>query len=329
MNVLVTGGAGYIGSHAALALLEAGHSPVVLDSLEHGHAEAVLDAELIHGNVLDHELVSRAIRQFGIEAVMHFAAYIEVGESMADPMKYFANNTMSVLSLLKTMLENGVARFVFSSTAAVYGQPETVPVAEDSPLRPLSVYGHSKLMVEQACSWLARQTGFRYAALRYFNACGAHPSGRIGEDHRPESHLVPLVLQAALGKRDGVSIFGDDYDTPDGTCVRDYVHVWDLARAHVKAMERLVGGGASGAFNLGTGGGFSVREIIDCARRVTGRAIPATVEPRRPGDPAILVADPGRAAAELGWKAENSGLDAIMSTAWNWHSRHPEGYAHR
>ncbi|MDR0361602.1 MAG: UDP-glucose 4-epimerase GalE [Planctomycetota bacterium] len=327
MNVLVTGGAGYIGSHAVRALIEAGHTPIVLDSLEHGHAASVGEAELILGNVLDHELVARACRQFSIEAVMHFAAYIEVGESMVDPIKYYANNTMSVLSLLKTMQENGVGKFIFSSTAATYGQSEKVPIAEDAPLAPINVYGHSKLIVEQVCSWLARQTEFGFIALRYFNAGGAHPDGTIGEDHNPESHLIPLVFQTALGKRKSISIFGDDYDTPDGTCVRDYIHVWDLAKAHVKAMEHLANGGASGAFNLGAGNGHSVREIIECARRASGAAIPAEIKPRRAGDPAVLVADPGRAFETFNWRPEISDLKSIVGSAWQWHSTHPDGYA--
>lgn len=326
MNVLVAGGAGYIGSHTVVALLEAGHVPIVLDSLENGHSEAVVEAELIYGNVLDHELVSRVCRQFEIEAVMNFAAYIEVGESMSEPMKYYANNTMAVLSLLKTIQENGVERFIFSSTAAVYGQPEKIPIAETAPTLPVNVYGHSKLMVEEALSWLAKQGKLQYAALRYFNACGAHPSGRIGEDHRPESHLIPLILRVALGKMEHISIFGDDYDTPDGTCIRDYVHVCDIAKAHVRALEYLERGGESGSFNLGSGGGFSVREVIEAARKVTGHPIPEKILPRRPGDPASLVADPGRAGKTFGWKTRQSTLDEIMSTAWAWHSSHPDGY---
>lgn len=326
MNVLVAGGAGYIGSHTVLALQESGHTPVVLDSLENGHAEAVVDAELIHGNVLDHELVSRVCRQFSIEAVMHFAAYIEVGESMADPMKYYANNTMAVLSLLKTLQDNGIDRFIFSSTAAVYGQPEIVPIPEDAPTNPINVYGHSKLMVEQAMSWLARQGTLKYAALRYFNACGAHSSGRIGEDHRPESHLIPLILGAALGKREKILIFGDDYDTPDGTCIRDYVHVEDIADAHVKALEQLAAGGESGSYNLGSGRGFSVREVVDAARKVTGKPIPEEIVPRRPGDPAVLVASSALAQERLGWRTRHSDLDTIVSSAWNWYVNHPDGY---
>lgn len=326
MNVLVAGGAGYIGSHTVMSLLEAGHRPVVLDTLEHGHAEAVVDAPLVRGDVLDAELVARTFREHRIDAVMHFAAYIEVGESMNKPMRYYANNTMAVLSLLNTMQENGIDRFIFSSTAAVYGQPERVPIPEDAPKAPINVYGHTKLLVEETCGWLARQGGLRFAALRYFNACGAHASGRIGEDHRPESHLIPIILQVALGKREKIAIFGDDYDTPDGTCIRDYVHVSDIARAHVMALEYLDRGGEPGSFNLGSGQGFSVLEVVEKARRVTGKAIPVESKPRRAGDPARLVADPAKAEKTFGWKTKSSDLDTIVASAWAWHSRHPEGY---
>ncbi len=326
MNVLVAGGAGYIGSHTVVALIEAGHTPIVLDSLENGHAEAVSNAELICGNVLDHELVSRVCQQFDIEAVMNFAAYIEVGESMNEPMKYYANNTMSVLSLLKTISENDIQYFIFSSTAAVYGQPEIVPIPENAPTRPVNVYGHSKLLVEETLSWLSKLDKMRYAALRYFNACGALAAGGIGEDHRPESHLIPLILKVALGQSDHIKIFGNDYNTPDGTCIRDYVHVSDIARAHVKALDHLAAGGDSGSFNLGTGKGFSVREVVEAARRVTGHPIPESVIPRRAGDPAMLVADPGRSNQTLGWQATESSLDHILATAWTWHSNHPNGY---
>ncbi|GEM_PF-10452 len=326
MNILVPGGAGYIGSHTVRALQEAGHVPVVLDSLENGHAEAVRDVELIHGNILDNELVERVCRQFSIEAVMNFAAYIEVGESMNDPVKYYTNNTMAVLSLLKTVTECGIGYYVFSSTAAVYGQPDVIPIPEDAPTCPVNVYGHTKLMVEEALSWLAARGKISYAALRYFNACGAHYTGSIGEDHEPESHLIPLVLRVAQGRSEKISIFGDDYDTPDGTCVRDYVHVEDIASAHVKALEYLSRGQPSGAFNLGTGSGYSVRQVVEAARSVTGHSIPAVVLPRRAGDPAMLVASCERANRELGWTAERSSLENIMTTAWRWHSGHPNGF---
>lgn len=257
---------------------------------------------------------------------MHFAAYIEVGESMVDPLRYYINNSMSTLAFIRNLVEGGVKTLIFSSTAAVYGQPEKTPITEDTQKIPVNVYGHSKLLVEEALTWLSRQSDFRYAALRYFNACGAHPSGLIGEDHRPESHLIPLILQVPLGKRERVSIYGEDYDTPDGTCVRDYIHVTDLARAHIRAMEYLSSGGESGSFNLGTGQGYSVREIIDCARRITSHPIPADSVARREGDPPRLVADPSRAKAVLNWQAEASSLESIVASAWKWHSGHPRGY---
>ena len=327
MNVLVCGGAGYVGSHAVMALRDAGHTPIVLDSLEKGHRAAVRGAEVVVGNILDHDRVLRALRQFEIHTVMHFCAYIEVGESMSDPMRYYANNTMGALSLLKSMRDAGVGNFIFSSTAAVYGMPEAVPIPEDAPARPINPYGHSKLLVEEVCRRLARHTDFRYAALRYFNACGASADGLLGEDHRPESHLIPIVLQVPAGKRPAVRIYGRDYPTPDGACVRDYIHVADLARAHVKAMDYLAAGGESGAFNLGTGQGYSVLEIVDMARKVTGHPIPAEDGGRRPGDPPRLVADPSKARRLLGWEAVESDLETIIASAWKWHQAHPDGYA--
>ncbi len=326
MNVLVTGGAGYVGSHAVAALREAGHTPIVLDTLEHGNRAAIHDAELVVGNLADRDLVTRVLKEFSVECVMHFAAYIEVGESMSEPMKYYTNNTAATLSLLHSMMNTGVMRFIFSSTAAVYGEPKTVPIPEDIAKAPINVYGHSKLQTEEACEWLSRLTGFRFGALRYFNACGAHRSGTIGEARKHESHLIPLILQVPLGKREHIKIYGTDYPTPDGTCVRDYIHVSDLGRAHVKAMEHLADGGDSIQLNLGTGKGYSVRQIIDKAREVTGHPIPAVETPRRAGDPPELVARADRAREILGWEPTESDLDSIVSSAWNWHKNHPNGY---
>ncbi len=327
MNVLVTGGAGYVGSHAVAALRRAGHTPVVIDTLELGHAAAVRGAELVIGNIADEELVARVLEEFRIDCVMHFAAYAEVGESMAEPMKYYANNTMATLRLLETMLRGGVTRFVFSSTAATYGEPAAMPIDEEAPKAPINVYGHSKLQTEETCAWLSRQADFRYVAFRYFNACGAHPEEPIGEAHEPESHLIPLVLRVPLGQRESIRIFGTDYPTPDGTCVRDYIHVSDLADAHVKGIAYLEQGGESGAMNLGTGSGYSVRQIIEVAREVTGHAIPAEEVARRPGDPPELVAEAEKAKTLLGWTPARSDLKTIIASAWKWHREHPRGYA--
>ncbi len=327
MNVLVTGGAGYIGSHALRALRAAGHIPIVLDTLENGYRQAVGQEELICADVADSEVVSRALREFAIEIVMHFAAYIEVGESMRTPMKYYRNNLLGTTALLAAMAEAGVRRFIFSSTAAVYGEPEEIPIPETAPCRPVNVYGHAKAQVEEICAWLSRQTDFRYVALRYFNAAGAHPSAEIGEAHKPESHLIPLVLQVALGQRPAVQIFGADYPTPDGTCIRDYIHVCDLVEAHVRAIDYLDSGGPSVAINLGTGQGYSVRHIIEMAREVTGHPIPAEMAPRRPGDPPQLVARVEKASQLLGWQPRQSDLRTIVASAWQWHSRHPQGYS--
>lgn len=327
MNILVTGGAGYVGSHAVAALKEAGHIPIVIDTLELGHEPAVQGAELIVGDVSDRDLVTRVLGEFSIEAVMHFAAYAEVGESMDEPMKYYRNNTLASLRLLDAMLDCDVKTFIFSSTAATYGEPTEVPIAEDVDKHPINVYGHSKLQTEEACRWLAERAGLRYVAFRYFNACGAHRSGEIGEAHNPESHLIPLVLQVPLGQREHIKMFGSDYPTPDGTCVRDYIHVMDLAEAHVKGVEYLKSGGKSTSMNLGTGKGYSVREIIEVARKVTDHPIPAEEAQRRPGDPPELVARVDRAKELLGWEAQHSDLVTIISSAWDWHKDHPAGYA--
>ncbi|MFA5550595.1 MAG: UDP-glucose 4-epimerase GalE [Trueperaceae bacterium] len=324
MKVLVTGGAGYIGSVTVETLLKRGHEPIVLDDLSTGHRDSVQDGvPFLHGSVTDGDLVGYAVNDLGAEAVLHFAAFSLVGESMSDPMKYFGNNTAGTLTLLGHLSRLGVKRFVLSSTAAVYGTPDSVPIPESAALRPESVYGESKLMIERALSWLARTTEFGFAALRYFNAAGA--SELRGEDHRPESHLIPLTLQVAAGKREHIAVFGDDYPTPDGTAVRDYVHVLDLAEAHVLALEALQPGDER-VYNLGNGRGYSVREVIDVCRKVTGAAIAEVAAPRRAGDPPVLVADSSRARAELGWVPTRESLDEIVATAWAWHMAHPDGY---
>lgn len=325
MNVLVTGGAGYIGSVTVATLLERGHTVVVLDDLSTGHRGAVPEGvPFVHGSVADADMVGYALAKHGVEAVVHFAAKSLVGESMSKPTKYFLANTASTFALLDVAAAHGVGRFVLSSTAAVYGTPASVPIPETAELRPESVYGESKLMIERALGWLASTTGLASVALRYFNAAGATPV--LGEDHRPESHLVPLVLQVAAGKRDRIQVFGDDYATPDGTAVRDYVHVADLADAHALALESMRPGEAR-AYNLGSGSGYSVREVIDVCRAVTGHAIPAATAPRRAGDPPRLVADSSLARSELGWNPRFDDLASLVASAWAWHSAHPDGYA--
>lgn len=324
MKVLVTGGAGYIGSVTVETLLRRGHEPIVLDDLSTGHRDSVPEGvPFIHGSAADPDLVAYAVNDLGAEAALHFAAFSLVGESMERPMKYFGNNTAGTLELLGHLTRLGVGRFVLSSTAAVYGTPDAVPIPESAALRPESVYGESKLLVERALAWLARTSDFGYAALRYFNAAGA--SDERGEDHRPESHLIPLTLQVAAGRRQYISVFGSDYPTPDGTAVRDYVHVLDLADAHVLALEALEPGDAR-SYNLGNGRGYSVREVIDVCRQVTGAAIPEVQAQRRAGDPPVLVADSGKARAELGWAPKHEGVEAMVASAWAWHQAHPEGY---
>jgi len=324
-RILVTGGAGYIGSVVVAQLLERGYEPIVFDDLSHGHRAALpASARLIVGDIADHALLDGIFTELQPQAVMHFAAFIEAGESMQRPEKYFRNNTANTLTLLEALLAHGVRRFVFSSTAALYGAPEKTPIEENSPLQPSNAYGESKLLVEQMLDWLQRVHGLRYACLRYFNAAGA--AGEQGEDHQPESHLIPLALQVALGVRKNVAIFGTDYPTPDGTCVRDYVHVSDLAAAHLLVLEALKEKSQL-IYNLGNGQGFSVREVIDTVRKVTGHAIPAPESPRRPGDPVVLVASSEKIKRELGWKPEYTNLESIVRSAWNWRRAHPNGYA--
>ena len=325
--ILVTGGAGYIGSHTVRALRDRGMDCVVYDNLVTGHIEAVGDAPFVKGDIFDKELLLKTFAEYKVDSVVHFAAYSQVGESMAHPAKYYRNNVAGTLSLLDAMLEGGVKYLVFSSSAATYGESGEGLITEDSPQRPTSVYGQTKLMMEQFMADFDRAYGMRYVALRYFNAAGAHKSGEIGEAHDPESHLIPVILQAALGVRDHIGIYGDDYPTRDGTCIRDYIHITDLADAHIRALEYLKNGGKSTHYNLGYGNGFSVKEVIETARRVTGRAIPARVEGRRPGDPATLVASSEKIKRELGWDPKYDSLEEIVASAWKWHSAHPHGYA--
>ncbi|HVW37314.1 MAG TPA: UDP-glucose 4-epimerase GalE [Pirellulales bacterium] len=325
MNILVTGGAGYIGSHAVRLLSRAGHDVWVYDNLSQGHRSAVPAGRLIEGELADCDRLTAVLSNRRIEAVMHFAAFALVGESMADPAKYYQNNVVASLSLLEAMRAGGVAKIVFSSTTATYGEAKRIPITEDEPQQPINPYGFAKLVIERALADYARAYGLGYAALRYFNAAGASPEGDLGEDHTPESHLIPIVLQVALGQRERITVFGDDYPTPDGTCIRDYIHVDDLAAAHLKALERLEPGRGL-QLNLGTGRGQSVRQVIDSCRRISGRPIAVEIGPRRPGDPPELVADSSRAQADLDWRPKYMELDAIVETAWRWHSAHPQGY---
>ena len=323
MNIFVTGGAGYIGSAAAEALLKAGHTVTVYDSLITGHRAAVPQgARFIHAGLEDSQALAETLTGERFDAVMHFAAFIEAGESMKDPGRFYQNNLGNTLQLIESAVRAGVQRFVLSSSAAVYVSSDE-PLTEASPLGPTNVYGHTKLMAEQALDWYSRIHGLRFAALRYFNACGALP-GR-GEAHQPESHLIPLVLQVALGQRPSASIFGTDYATPDGTCIRDYIHIADLVSAHLLGLEALADCERL-VYNLGSGAGYSVREVIETARAVTGHAIPAVESPRRPGDPARLVASSAKIRAELGWKPAHENLQDIVRSAWEWHKSHPKGY---
>ena len=324
MKVFVTGGAGYIGSHVVRLHLEAGHRVRVYDNLAEGHAAAVPEETLVRGDLMDAQRLVEALDE-GFDCVMHFAAHCYVGESMINPEKYYATNVVAGLRLLTAMRRAGVRRIVFSSSAATYGEPEQIPITEEHPQNPINAYGQTKLDFEHALGFYAGAYGLGYASLRYFNAAGAAPDGAIGEDHDPETHLVPIVLQVALGQRQSVQIFGTDYPTRDGTCVRDYIHVCDLAQAHILAMERIEPG-KGGGYNLGNGNGYTVREVIEVARKTTGRRIPAEVGPRRPGDPPELVASSVKIMRELGWKPQYPDLEMIIETAWRWHSTHPNGY---
>ncbi len=321
MRIFVAGGAGYIGSCTTEYLLDHGHQVTVFDALLNGHRDAVDPrADFIQGNLCDLEALQRAMDKAQPEGVIHFAAFIEVGESMKDPLKYFHNNVGNAINLAQAACDHGVRKVVFSSTAAVYGMAEHMPISEEEPKAPINPYGESKLMFEKVLSWTNQLKGLKYTALRYFNAAGA--TALHGEDHHPETHLIPLIIQAAKGERKSISIFGEDYDTPDGTCVRDYIHVLDLAQAHLLALQSDY----CGALNLGTGGGSSVREVIDTVRKIAGHDFPVEVAPRRPGDPARLIADSTAAKRILGWKPQYQDLETIVRSAWEWREKHPRGY---
>lgn len=330
MNVLVVGGAGYIGSHCVRQLAAAGHRPVVLDNLVYGHRGAVAPEIAFYTHDLgDEALVRGVLEKERIEAVMHFAAYCYVGESVTDPLKYYFNNVAATLHLLHAMREAGVGKFVFSSTCATYGVPARLPIVETLPQAPINPYGQTKLDVENALKAVAHAHGLSFAAFRYFNAAGASEDGLIGEDHHPETHLIPLAIDAAIGRRPALQLFGTDYPTPDGTCLRDYVHVDDLSRAHIAVFPRLATPGTGLFYNLGTGRPSSNREVIRAVERATGRKVPVVESPRRPGDPPALYADSSKAQKELGWQIKFPDIDSIVGTAWKWHSRHPQGYADR
>lgn len=327
MTILVLGGAGYIGSHTVYALIEKGVDVVVIDNLETGHIEAVHEkARFYKGDIRDRAFVDSVLDKEKIDAVIHFAANSLVGESMVNPLKYYDNNVNGTKVLLQSMVAHGLDKIVFSSTAATYGEPEKVPILETDRTEPTNTYGETKLAMEKMFKWTDRAHGLKYVSLRYFNACGAHVSGKIGEAHSPETHLIPLILQVPLGQREYISIFGDDYDTSDGTCIRDYIHVTDLAQAHILAVDYLMKGNESNIFNLGNGVGFTVKEVIDTARKVTGHEIPARIAERRAGDPARLIASSDKARQVLLWKPEHADLEEIISTAWNWHKNYPNGY---
>ncbi|MCC5891798.1 UDP-glucose 4-epimerase GalE [Exiguobacterium sp.] len=327
MSVLVVGGAGYIGSHAVRALLDRGQEVIVIDNLQTGHIESVpSEVTFYEGDIRDRAFMEATFARETITDVLHFAANSLVGESMDEPLKYYDNNVFGTQVLLETMRKHGVGRIVFSSTAATYGDQDVMPIRETAETNPTNTYGATKLAMETMMKWCDRAFGIRFVALRYFNVAGAHPTGEIGEDHTPETHLIPLVLQVANNQREAITVFGDDYATPDGTCIRDYIHVTDLVDAHVLALDYLERGGDSDVFNLGTETGFSVLEIIEASRRVTGHAIPVKTGERRAGDPAMLIASPDKAKRVLGWKPERSTIDLILQHAWNWHAAHPNGY---
>ena len=319
MNVLVTGGAGYIGSHCCKALSQRGFNPITIDNLVYGHKHFVKWGEFFKGDVGNAAHLKKCFSRYKIEALMHFAAYAYVGESVENPLKYYENNVRNTLELLRTALENDVKYIVFSSTCATYGEPQRIPIDEDHPLSPINPYGRTKRMIEEILTDYQAAFGLNYMSLRYFNAAGADPDAEVGEDHHPETHLIPLVLDVAAGKRPVIKVFGTDYQTPDGTCIRDYIHVTDLAQAHLLALERLLDGAGSDVYNLGNGQGFSVLEVIERAKKIAGKTIAAEIADRRPGDPPVLIASNEKAVKELGWKPQYADLDDIIGTAWKWH----------
>ena len=328
MAILVCGGAGYIGSHAVHQLIEKGESVVIVDNLQTGHRDAVHPkAKFYEGDIRDSDVLDKIFTENAIDTVVHFAANSLVGESVEKPLKYFNNNVYGMQILLESMVKHSVDKIVFSSTAAVYGEPKRIPILEDDPTEPTNPYGESKRIMEKMMKWVSRANGVRFVSLRYFNAAGAIEDGSIGEDHNPESHLIPLILQVPMGKREHITVFGEDYPTPDGTCLRDYIHVIDLADAHVLAIDYLRKGGESNIFNLGNGRGFSVKEMIEAAKKATGRDIKVEIGARRAGDPAQLIASSEKAKKVLGWRPKYTDVKQIIQTAWTFHQKHPEGYA--
>ncbi len=326
MRILVCGGAGYIGSNMTAMLAETGHEPIVYDNLSSGHQKAVKNAEFIKGDLADFDLLAEVLTDKKIDAVMHFAAFIEAGESVKKPLEFYRNNVCNTRTLLAAMEKCKVGKFVFSSSAAVYGTPDKTPITEDAPKNPINPYGQTKWAVERMCHFQSQTSRLRYAALRYFNAAGAGANGTLGEDHTPESHLIPLIIAAALGKREDIKIFGTDYPTEDGTCIRDYIHIEDLCSAHLLALEKLQNNSEL-VYNLGNGRGYSVQQVIETVKKVSGKNFKVTKTPRRPSDPPVLTADATKAIKELGWKVRYPELEKIVETAWQWHSKNPNGYA--
>ena len=326
MNILVAGGAGYIGSNMVACLADEGHQPVIYDNLSKGHKAAIKGCKFIKGDLADFKLLTATLKKYKIETVMHFAAFIEAGESVINPLKYYQNNVSNTQVLLSAMESAGVGKFIFSSTAAVYGMPDKQPITEDLPAHPVNPYGETKLAVEKMCHHQAAAGKLKFVILRYFNACGSGQNCTLGEDHRPESHLIPLTIFAALGKKDVIKIFGSDYETEDGTCIRDYIHIEDLCQAHLLSLKKLDKQSES-VYNLGISKGYSVRQVIDTVKKVSGKNFKIIESPRRPGDPPALVCDSAKAKTELGWQPKWTNLENIVESAWNWHSKFPDGYA--